>query len=97
MAKAMKPREFASIWDALEQRPEEATNMRLRSELLISLRQRIEAWNTTQARAAKRLRITQPRLNDLLRGRIQKFSLDALVALAEHAGLKIRLEIRAAA
>ncbi|MGH6933047.1 MAG: helix-turn-helix domain-containing protein [Dongiaceae bacterium] len=71
--------------------------MPLRSELLMSLRHRVETWNTTQARAAKRLRIAQPRLNDLIRGRIQKFSLDALVALAEHAGLRARLEIRAAA
>ena len=93
----MEKRVFKSVWDALEDSPEQATNMRLRSELMMALHARVEGWNTTQARAAKRLRITQPRLNDLLRGRIDKFSLDALVALAEHAGLDVRLKVRAAA
>jgi predicted XRE-type DNA-binding protein len=93
----MKARMFKSVWDALEDSPEQAANMRLRSELMIALRTQVEAWDTTQAQAAKRLRITQPRLNDLLRGRIAKFSLDALVAVAEHAGLDVRLKVRAAA
>jgi predicted XRE-type DNA-binding protein len=93
----MEKRVFKSVWDALEDSPEQATNMRLRSEMMMALQARVEAWNTTQARAAKRLRITQPRLNDLLRGRIEKFSLDALVTLAEHAGLEVRLKVRAAA
>lgn len=47
----------------------------------------------TQAEAAHRLGITQPRLNDLLRGRITNFSLDALINLAVQAGLKVRLDI----
>ncbi len=93
----MKARVYKSVWDALESSPEQAANMRLRSELMIALRAQVEAWDTTQTQAAKRLRITQPRLNDLLRGRIGKFSLDALVALAEHAGLDVRLKVRAAA
>jgi predicted XRE-type DNA-binding protein len=50
-----------------------------------------------QTIAAKRLGITQPRLNDLLRGRVDKFSLDALVELAARAGLKVSLQIRRAA
>lgn len=93
----MKARAYKSVWDALEDSPEQAANMRLRAELMIALRARVEAWGTTQARAAKRLHVTQPRLNDLLRGRISKFSLDALVVLAEHAGLDVRLNVRAAA
>ena len=93
----MKARMYKSVWDALEDSPEPAVNMRLRSELMIALRRQVEAWHTTQAQSARRLRITQPRLNDLLRGRIAKFSLDALVALAEPAGLDVRLKVRAAA
>jgi predicted XRE-type DNA-binding protein len=93
----MEKRVFKNVWDALEDSPDQATNMRLRSELMMALHARVEAWNTTQARAAKRLRITQPRLNDLLRGRIDKFSLDFLVALAEHAGLDVKLKVRTAA
>jgi predicted XRE-type DNA-binding protein len=81
-----------SVWDALEASPGEAANMRLRSELMIRLRGRIADWNITQA-AAKRLGITQPRLNDLLRGRVDKFSLDALVGLVGKAGLVVRLLI----
>lgn len=93
----MARRVFKSVWDALEDSPEQAANMRLRSELMIALRAQVESWGITQARAAKRLRIAQPRLNDLLRGRIDKFSLDALVSLAEHAGLDVRLRVKTAA
>ena len=84
---------FASIWDALEETPEDAANMRLRSELMTAVRGVVEGWQLTQAEAAKRLSITQPRLNDLMRGRIGKFSLDALIVLAERSGLSVRLEI----
>ena len=51
------------------------------------------AW----AEAARRLEVTQPRLNDLLRGRIGNFSLDALILLAERAGLRVRMQIGRAA
>ena len=86
-------RMFASVWDALEETPEEAANMRLRSELAIAIRSTVEGWRLTQAEAGKRLGVTQPRLNDLMRGRIGRFSLDALMVLAEKAGLAIRMEI----
>lgn len=88
---------FASVWDALEETPEEAANMRLRSELAIAVQDAVEGWNLTQAQAASRLGVTQPRLNDLLRGRVARFSLDALIALAERAGLAVRMEITRAA
>lgn len=84
---------FASVWDALEETPEEAANMRLRSELVIAVRAAVEQWQITQAQAASRLGVTQPRLNDLLRGRTARFSLDALVGLADRAGLAVRMEI----
>jgi predicted XRE-type DNA-binding protein len=93
----VKPRMYKSVWDALEDSAEQAANMRLRSELMVALRAQIDGWNTTQAGAAKRLHVTQPRLNDLLRGQIDKFSLDSLVSLAEQAGLEVRLKVRAAA
>ena len=84
---------FASVWDALEETPEAAAHMRLRSELAIAVRAAVEGWGLTQAEAARRLGVTQPRLNDLLRGRVARFSLDALVGLAERAGLSVRLEV----
>jgi predicted XRE-type DNA-binding protein len=93
----MKKRKFASVWDALEQRPAEAASMKARSELMIAIRSAVDEWETTQAASAKRLDLTQPRLNDLLRGRINKFSLDALIDLAVRAGLKVKVEVRRAA
>ena len=84
---------FASVWDALEETAEAAAHMRLRSELAIVVRDAVEGWRLTQAEAARRLGVTQPRLNDLLRGRVGRFSLDALVGLAERAGLSVRLEV----
>lgn len=88
---------FANVWDALEDTPAQAANMTMRSDLLIVLRQRIGTWKVTQAQAARRLQVTQPRLNNLLRGGIGKFSLDALVELAGRAGIHVRLRIDKAA
>lgn len=88
---------FASVWDALEDSPAEAANMRLRSELMIAIKQAVAEWGATQAAAARRLEVTQPRLNDLLRGRISNFSLDALTVLAARAGLNVRVQIERAA
>jgi predicted XRE-type DNA-binding protein len=76
---------FESVWDALEDTPTEAENMKLRSSLMIAISEAVSAWHVTQMDAARRLGVTQPRLNDLLRGRVGKFSVDALVALASSA------------
>jgi len=84
---------FVSVWDALEDSPAEAANMRLRSELMIAIQQAVAEWGTTQAASARRLEVTQPRLNDLLRGRINNFSLDALTVLAARAGLDVHMQI----
>ena len=88
---------FGSVWDALEDSPSDAAAMRLRSELMIAIRQAVAEWDTTEASAAQRLDVTQPRLSDLLRGRINNFSLDALTALAARAGLDVQLRIGRAA
>jgi predicted XRE-type DNA-binding protein len=84
---------FDNVWDALEETPVAAVNMTMRSNLLIAIGQRVQSWNVTQAEAARRLDITQPRLNDLLRGKIDKFSIDMLVNLAVQAGRTVRLDI----
>lgn len=89
----MTDRAFETVWDALENSPEAAATMRLRSDLMMAIEQTVASWGLTQARAAKRLGISQPRLNDLLRGRIGKFSLDALVSLAARAGIRLQVEI----
>ncbi|CAN7210691.1 helix-turn-helix domain-containing protein [Neorhizobium sp. LjRoot104] len=93
----MERESFANVWDALENTPAEAANMSMRSTLLIAIEQKVREWKVTQTEAATRLGITQPRLNDLLRGRIANFSLDALVELAGKVGLSVRLDIADAA
>jgi predicted XRE-type DNA-binding protein len=89
----MTERRFDSVWDALENSPAEAANMKARADLMIAVRDVVEGWNVTQAEAAKRLGLTQPRMNDLLRGRIDKFSLDALMILATAAGLVVEWRV----
>ena len=89
----MKRRKFASVWDTLEDNAGDAANMRARSELMIALRNKIEGWKINQTAAATRLGLTQPRLNDLMRGRIDKFSLDGLVTLAAAAGLSVTVKV----
>jgi predicted XRE-type DNA-binding protein len=64
---------------------------------MIAINDQVRGWRTTQARAARKLGITQPRLNDLLHGKINKFSLDALLTLATRAGLKVKIDVRAVA
>ena len=93
----MTKRDFANVWDALADTPQEAANLTMRAELLIAIGQAVSNWKGTQVSAAKRLGISQPRLNDLLRGKIDSFSLDALVNIAHRAGLVLRVEIANAA
>jgi predicted XRE-type DNA-binding protein len=84
---------FASVWDALEESSAEAAHMRLRSELTIAIRTVVEQ----RPEAAQKLNLPEPRLAALLRGHLEAFTLDALVELADRAGLAIRMEISRAA
>ncbi len=93
----MKKRTFASVWDAIEDTREAAANMRVRADLMIEVQRYVKECKLTQAEAAKRLGITQPRLNDLLRGRIDKFSVDALVNMLARMGKQVTLRVRKAA
>jgi predicted XRE-type DNA-binding protein len=88
---------YASVWDAIEDTPAEAANMRMRSEVMVALKRRIEDQGWTQAEAAKVMGVTQPRVSDLIRGKIQRFGLDALVAMATAAGLAVEVRVREAA
>lgn len=90
-------RRFESVWEAIEDSPEQAAGMRRRSEVMLALSRHIETWGCTQAEAAKRLGVTQPRLNDLVRGRIHRFNLEALITLAERVGFDVRIDLQWAA
>ena len=72
---------------------EQARNLLLRSQIMICIEQFVEGSGLTQARAAARLGLTQPRLNALLKGKIDQFSLDALVNTATRAGLHVELHV----
>jgi len=88
---------FASVWDAIEDTPAEAENMKLRSTLMMALEKHIRAKGWTQAEAARRLGVTQPRVSDLLRGKINLFALDTLVNMAVAAGLHVEVRVSDAA
>lgn len=93
----MKPEhQFNSVWDALADTPEEAANLSARAELMLALTELIKSKGWTQAEAATECGVTQPRINDLMRGRVSKFSLDALVNLAASLGQKVHVHLDAA-
>lgn len=73
---------------------EEAANLKLRSMLMVELEQYIQDKRLTQKRAAERLGVTQPRISDLMRGKIALFSVDTLITMLTHAGLKIDVRVR---
>ena len=82
----MNTQRFASVWDAIEDTPEEAENMKLRSALMTTLKNYLTRTEMSQAEAAKLFGVTQPRISDLMRGKINLFGLDALVNMATAAG-----------
>jgi predicted XRE-type DNA-binding protein len=90
-------RTYDSVWDALEDTPEQAESLKLRSVFMLAIEEHLTRQGGTQTEHARRLGLTQPRLNDLLKGRIHKFSLDALVNIAVRAGLQVDLNLREAA
>ena len=89
-----KGQRFASVWDAIEDTPQQAASMRARSELMMALQGWVKASGTTQAEAARLFGITQPRMSDLMRGKIGLFSLDALMDMATAAGLDPHVTIK---
>ncbi len=88
---------FDNVWDAIEDTPEEAENMKLRSTLMLALKDHISRTGLSQSQAAKLFGVTQPRISDLMRGKINLFGLDALVNMAAAAGLHVEMHVRDAA
>lgn len=94
---AIETETFDDVFDAISDTLAEAANMTARAGLLSAVKAQIEPWNLAQGVAAKRLGITRPRLNDLLQGKLEKFSLDALVNLAPASGLVLEMKFAVAA
>lgn len=87
---------FSSVWDAVADTHEQAASLRARAELMRQIAEIIKANGWKQAEAAERCGVTQPRINDLLRGRVSRFSLDALVNIATALGRRVHVELEAA-
>ena len=85
--------QFKSVFDALADTPEESLNMKLRANLIHEIRAKVEAEGWSQSETAKKLGITQPRVSDLMNGKLSKFSLDALVNMLGTLGSKIELKV----
>lgn len=89
----MSNKQFSSVWDAIEDTPAEAENMKLRSALMMALKEHIANTGLSQSQAAKLFGVTQPRVSDLVRGKINLFGLDALVNMASAAGLYVEIRV----
>lgn len=87
---------YVSVWDALADTPEQAANLRARAEVMQQISAIVKNNGWTQAEAATHCGVTQPRINDLLRGRVSRFSLDALVNIATAIGRRVHVELEAA-
>lgn len=74
--------------------PHEARRLLLRSQLAIVVTDVIKQRSLTQARAARLFGVTQPRISDLIRGKIELFSLDALVEMVDRAGIDVGLTLK---
>lgn len=88
-----KPESYTSVWDAIGDTPEQAANLRARAELMQQIAAFVKRQGWTQAEAAQHCRVMQPRINDLLRGRVSRVSLDALVNISTASGCRVRGEL----
>jgi predicted XRE-type DNA-binding protein len=84
---------FDSVWDAIADTQEQAANLRARAELMRKIAAIVKDSGWTQSEAAKHCGVTQPRINDLLRGRVSRFSLDALVNIATAIGRRVHVDL----
>ena len=93
----MSKQRHASVWEAIEDTPPEVENMKLRSELMMTLKKHIARAEMSQTQVAKLFGVTQPQVSDLMRGKINLFGIDALVNTAAAAGLHVEIRVRQAA
>jgi predicted XRE-type DNA-binding protein len=88
---------YESVWDAIESDSAKAENLKLRSALMLALTRHIKREDLTQAEAAKAFGVTQPRISNLIHGKIDAFALDMLVKMAAAAGLRVTMRVEKAA
>jgi predicted XRE-type DNA-binding protein len=93
----MTKNRYASVWDAIETTPAQAENLKLRSSLMLALKRHIEREGLSQTEAARAFGVSQPRISNLMRGKIELFGLDMLVNMLTAAGMQVTLKIKKAA
>ena len=76
---------------------EEAANLKLRAMLMVEIEKHIRSKSLTQKQAAEKFGVTQPRISNLTRGKIALFSVDTLIAMRTHAGVKVDVRVRRSA
>jgi predicted XRE-type DNA-binding protein len=84
---------FTSVWDAIEDTPAAAESMKLRSSIMMALKAHVVQSGLEEGEAAKALGVTQPRLADFMRGKINAFPLDDLIAMASAVGMQFELRV----
>lgn len=89
--------EYKNIWDAIEDDPIKSANLRLRSQLMMEVSEYVKQSGLTQTEAAEKLGTTQPRLNDVLKGKIDKCTVDRLVNMLAAIGYRVNLKVSHAA
>ena len=89
----MSKKRFESIWDAIEDTAEEAAAMRARANLMLELQEHLRKRKLTQTAAARLLKVAQPRVSDLMRGRIDLFSTDTLIDMLGRMGARVTVSV----
>lgn len=90
----MTKNRFKNVWDALEDDPGMARNLTIRSDLMIRIERIIEKQGLTQADAARLMGVSQPRISDLKRGKIEKFTIDKLVNMLSRLGQQVDVTVK---
>ena len=84
---------FTSVWDALIEDKAEAKNLQVRSDLMIAITEYIKDKKITQKDAAELFKVNQPRISDIVNGKIDKFTVDTLLNMLTLAGIEVELSI----
>ena len=84
---------FESVWDALEDDPIRRQNLKLRSELMVQINEKLRSMGITQTEASRMLCITQPRVCALIKGKIESFRLDSLIDIAHRLDLSVSIRL----
>ena len=89
----MSKKRFESVWDAIEDTAQDAAAMRARADLMLQLQEHLRTRKLSQSEVAKLLKVTQPRVSDLMRGRIDLFSTDMLIEMLGRLGARVKVSV----